>query len=314
MGLFGDLTDLLGVTNYGDAEAAQKAGLQGLQNVNLPSLSPIELQQLVESGKITPAMAETVMLQKSKMEDVSTAPELRNAQMNALNQMQDIASQGGLTAVDRARLNDISQQVSTEQRGAREAILQGAQRRGTLTGGATLLDQMLGQQAAATRQNTAGVNVAAEAQRRALEAIQNTGAMGGNIRSQDFSEASQKAAAADAIAKFNAQNQQSVGLTNTAAQNAAQAANIQNDINRNTYNTEVANKAKMYNAGIPQQNYQNELGKATAVAGGQNSMADMYNKQSQANIDLLKSGASAAAGGFSGSALDTQKKKATGVI
>lgn len=151
-------------------------------------------------------------------------PATRAAQMQALRQMQDIASQGGLTAVDRSRLDQINRQANQQEQSARQAIIQQQQARGALGGGAALAAQMMAQQGAAERRAQGGLNTAAEAQQRALQAIQSGAGMAGNIRQQD----AQRAAAQDAINQFNTRQQES-GLNRqlnmgTQRYNAQQAA------------------------------------------------------------------------------------------
>jgi hypothetical protein len=77
--------------------------------------------------------------------------------------------------------------------------------------------------------NAMSMDQAANAQRRALQAIQQSGELGGRIRGQDFDEQAQKARARDAIAQFNAGYSQ-----------WAQTGNNQNAMNVANYNLQRA--------------------------------------------------------------------------
>jgi len=54
------------------------------------------------------------------------------------------------------------------------------------------------------------LDVSAQAQSRALQALMQGGQLGGQIRQQDFGEQSEKAQAQDAINRFNTANRQQV--------------------------------------------------------------------------------------------------------
>ena len=64
---------------------------------------------------------------------------------------------------------------------------------------------------------------------------------------------------------------------NTQNQNAAQLYNLQNQQNISNQNTDLANKQTMYNSGLIQQNYQNQLQKAQGVSGANQGLASAYN-------------------------------------
>jgi len=126
-------------------------------------------------------------------------PTGRNATLAALQQMQDISTQGGMTAIDRSRLQKIQDQTQTQARGAREAIAENAARRGIGGSGFELAQSMLGQQSASDLAGRQAVDVNSAAQERALAAMQATGQLGGQVNQQDLARAN----ALDAIKEFN---------------------------------------------------------------------------------------------------------------
>lgn len=145
----------------------------------------------------------------------SLDPTARNAQLAALQQMQGIATQGGMTAIDKARLQQIQEQTATQARGAREAIMQNAQARGMGGSGAELANLMQGQQSASDQAGRQAVDVNSAAQQRALQAMAQTGQLGGQISQQDL----QRAQAQDEIRKFNS------GIRQTQFENDLQRLN-----------------------------------------------------------------------------------------
>lgn len=272
------------------------------KDVQTPGISEMELQleQLVQQGVLSPEDAEAALVDGSAMGGISLDPRLKQAQLDALAGLQDISSSGGLTLSDQANQRQIQDQINTEARGAREAILQNAQMRGMGGSGLEMLSQMQNQQDAATRASNAGLQTAASARDRALQALIQGGETAGNIRGQDFSEQAQIAQAQDAISKFNAQNQQSINMANTAARNDAQAQNLANKQQIANANTATRNEQQAYNKNLKQQDFNNRMAIASGRAGiaGQNAANQQAASQARAGMmnnltgGLLNAGAS----------------------
>ena len=281
---------------------ATKASLNELKSLNLPQLKQLypELYQTVVS--MNPELETAVSLGPSAMEGVSTDPRLRQAQLNALQKLQGISEANGMDAqfqADNARLqNDLNANL----RGNQEAIIQNMATRG-LSGGTTeMLARQNAAQQSANRQAQMGLDIQAQAQRRALEALMNSGNMASQMQSNDFNQQSAKAQAQDAINKFNAANSQQVMANNVQARNQAQQMNMQNRQNIANQNTQLRNQTNEYNTnGLAQQQYENELKKKGIISGGYNQLSNQYNQQSQANAALtgalISAGAKAYAGG-----------------
>lgn len=264
-----------------------------------------QLQQLVEQGSLTPEQAQAALAEQSAMAGVSTDPNMKQAQMEALQGLQDISSNGGMTTMDQANLSKIANEEATRSRGAREAILQNAQARGMGGSGMEIMAQLQNQQDSVTRQSQRDLDVAGMAQQRALEALMQGGQMAGQMQNQDFNQQAQKAQAQDAISRFNAQNQQQANLTNTAANNSAQAANLNNKQNVANANVGIRNDQAAQKGKNLQQAFDNKLKLATGRQGveefntknmGQNSrdQADATNK----NWSMVMDGFKGAMGGM----------------
>lgn len=208
-----------------------------------------------------------VLLEDSLLSSFSTDPRLVQAQMDALAALQEITDAEGLTATDRARLEDINRQEATIERGNREAIMQNAAARGVGGSGLELADQLISGQESAGRRSAQGFDVAADAEKRALDAMMMSGQLSGDLRGQDFAEAQAKAQAQDLINQFNTQNQ------NTFAQ----------------YNQEQKNALK-------NQAYQDQLAKTSGQAGAYQGYGDARENRrrsgNQAFGGILGAGAS----------------------
>jgi hypothetical protein len=266
-----------------------------LDAVPLPILKeyyPELYQQVVQ---LVPEAETAVTLGPSAMEGVSTDPKLRQAQMNALSKLQEIGDEGGMTATDRARLSRIQMENDAALRGQTGAIQQNLATRGLSGGMSEMVSRQLAAQEAANRMGQQGLDVKAQAEQRALDAIIQSGNLGGQIGQQDFSQQSQIAQAKDVINRFNAQNLQDVGSRNVQGRNQAQATNAQNTQNVANMNTQGRNQAQQYNLNLPQQQYQNQIARAGGQAQGLGNQAQLAAQQQQQQNQfiggLLQSGA-----------------------
>lgn len=259
----------------------------------------LQLQQLVQQGILTPEDAQAALAGDSAMSGISLDPALKQKQMASLSALQDLADQGGMTLTDEANLNRTMGDINTQERGAREAIIQNAEQRGMGGSGLNLMSQLVNQQGAATRANQAGLDTTAAARDRALQALIQGGTQAGNIRAQDFGEQAQIAGAEDAISKFNAQAQQQVNMANTAAHNNAQQLNLQTKQNIANTNADLANKQQQYNKQLNQTDFDNKMKRAGGLTGVSAQNAAMQNAadaaDKQSTNQLIGAGLTAAA-------------------
>lgn len=240
-----------------------------LQGVHAPTQEELEiqLQKLVEQGELSPEEAQVYLLGPSAMEGISLDPRFKNAQLEALQSLKDISSQGGLTSTDRSRLNQIQTEEDSRARGARERILQSAAERGISGSGVELLNNLTNSQESATRSSQRGFDVAADAEQRALEALKSGGALGAQMEQNQFGQQEKIASAIDRFNQANQQTKQTQANLGVQNRNTAAAANLQNKQNISNQNVDLANKQIQYNKELAQQRYENELKKQQSVAG-----------------------------------------------
>lgn len=256
-------------------------------SLELPNISDmeIELQRLVQQGVITPEEAQAELVGRSEMNDITLDPTLKKAQMDALAGLQEISDSGGLTASDRADFARIENEENAAARGGREAIIQNAQSRGLGGSGFELMSNLQNEQDAVTRKSQRDLDVAGIAKDRALQALMQAGELGGKIESADFARKADIAGANDAIAKFNAQNKQTVGMANVQAKNNAQMQNLAEKQRVADSNAALQAEQEKYNKNLIQQNYENELKKRSGRAGIAQSNAENAGKDSQNRAD-----------------------------
>lgn len=220
---------------------------------DLQEMGPQEFGRYTLQGQLTPEQEFAISQGDSEMNKVYTDPRLRDAQLAALSSLEDVGS-NGMTMADKANLAQIQENASMQERGNREAILQNARQRGMGGSGMEMLAQLTSGQNSANRARMEGLNVAATAQQRALDAMAQAGTLGGNIRGQDFSEGAAKATSQDAINRFNAANSQTVLGRNVDRSNTAQEKNLAARQGLANSNVDIGNDQTRYNVGLSQYN------------------------------------------------------------
>jgi ribose 1,5-bisphosphokinase PhnN len=199
--------------------------------------------------------------------------------MDSLAQYQQIIDGGGRDAQAMALLEDILGRQRTASRGAQDAIMANARARGLGGSDLEFVNRMIAQQQQATAGSRAAIDAAAMAQARKDQALQQSAQLAGQIRNTDYSQAAERAQAADAIARFNAANRQDVMSRNVGERNEAQRLNLGVSQAINSQNVDQRNRVTEQNAAAPRQRYQDLLGHAGKIANVQAGTADLKSQQ-----------------------------------
>lgn len=301
MGLFDGITDLLTGGNSSRAAGASQAAVDALAALQTPDIAQmqLELEGLVQQGVISPQQAQAFMQEKTGLSEIATDPRLRNAQMDALASLQETVDAGGMDAQARSRINEVMAETAAQERGSREAIMANARARGIGGSGMELAQQLMNQQASAGRASQQGFDVAAEAERRKSEALQQLASLGGNIRGQDFDEQARVAQAQDAINQFNTQNRQQVANKNVDINNAAQERNLAEKQRIADANAATRNQQQAANKQLIQQDFENRYKRAGGQSQALSNQAANYAQAGQRTQQLVGTGITAAAMYFS---------------
>lgn len=273
----------------GSAQALEARAVQELEKLNIPDIEKqkilLQLPQLV-------GLMQAETLDESAFESLDIDPTLRENIMGAIASEQEYADKG-ITEEDRARMDVLMRQAQADEQARQESIMQSMAERGAGGAGSELAARLSSNQAQADRAQQEAMQLAAQASQNRRQATQNVANMSSQLDAQDFQRQASKASAADEIARFNAMNRQ-----NVAAQNLAQQQNIADQ------STALQNQQQMYNKGLYQQQFQNEMAKATGITNQlQNQASGFYNQANQqaqaaqaqaaGNRQLLGSGISA---------------------
>jgi len=266
------ISDVFGGGDTGASEMAQanrlmRDNIARLEAIGVPT---IEAQKIALETPELVGMLEAEVLGPSAFEQVQEDPRLRMAQIQALSDMTELA-QTGLGAEDKAALSQIRRDVAAQRQAEAATALQQMQERGMGDSGAALMAQLQAGQQAGQRQAQQAEAQAAQAAAARRAAIGQQANMASQMSQQQLALAGQKASAKDVINQFNTQNRQSVAARNLAErQRIAEAG------------TAARNQQQMYNTGLIQQQFQNEIAKAGGVTGGQTALANLYGQQAAA--------------------------------
>lgn len=251
----------------------------------------------------------------SGMRNVNADPNSIAAQNEALQGFRDIAHQGGLTAIDRARMEQERQAQEQWLRGQRGATLRNMQQRGLGGSGAELASIFDSEQNAANRNAAGDLNTEALAQQRAMDALGMTGSMGATIRGQSFDEGARRAQAQDIINRENAQmttdrNRYGADVRNqgvyTDVGNTNTTRNANTDIHNtgHTFDVNNANDAEKYGIDQGWQRFGANQGIAGALAGIDTGTANRLYGESQGEQEFF--------GKAAGAGIDTLTGQAPG--
>jgi hypothetical protein len=210
----------------------------------------------------------------SSFQQIITSSTDKAAQNKALQSLQDIGNSGGLQLQDKAALQDSMLQQQTSDRSNRLAINDEMSKRGLGGSGFDVAAQLQGQQGTSDQAAKNSLSVAAQAQARALDAIQKSGQLATQYRDQDFSQDSAKAQAQDAINKFNTQNMQDVQQRNVGSANYAAQQNLAEKQKIADQNTSTSNYQQEYNNKLIQQQLDNQFRQTQGATGQANAIAD----------------------------------------
>lgn len=311
-GILGGIAGLFG--SSGDRDKADEAMRNAFNEINQLGLPPdqskeIFVKHLQAAGVYNPKVEQALDAGVSKLSQVQEDSSLKDAQMQALKNIQQRAKVG-LTAEDKLALAKVQQQAARDSEAKRQQIIQNMQMRGQAGGGAELAAQLAAQQAGAEGQAEQGNRVAAQASQNALQAMGMSGQLGSQIRQQDFGINAQKAQAADEMNRFNVSNQIGQQARNVAAQNQGQQMNLANAqrISDTNVNLDNAEQQRQLQA---QRNYWEDLkSRATMRANAYKAKADDASGQAaqkQQGWQNIGSGVGTAAGSIFG-ALSGGKK------
>ncbi len=264
--------------------------LENLQNVKAPNAEQLtlpELQKYVQAGVLTPAQAQAYLVQNNAFDKTTAGGAGMDTELQAIAKLQDIVNSGGADAEEQANIQGILNTLGTTESGNNAAILADNARRGVGNSGLTMAAKLAENQNDATNANMNALQTGAAEEARKVAATEALGGLGGQVQGQEYTAGANKASAANAIAEFNAQQNQDISKLNTTTANAAQTANLANaqDVsNKNTVSSQMQQESV---PAAQQQAYEDALQKAGAFTGVSEAKANAKTNEGQQNAGIL---------------------------
>jgi hypothetical protein len=284
----------MGLLTRPDLSAStQSAKLQALTALlnRPPEIPEVELQKystpeaLAYLGNFTPEELQATGLPAGVINQA-----MRTKQLQALGGVEEL-SQTGLSAIDRAALSEIQNEIAMQERGQRESILQNMAQRGLSGSGQELAAQLQSSQAASQLASQQGLQQAAQAQRARVDALSNLSNMATGIESTDFQRQAQKSQAQDVINQFNTQNRNVAGLRNLQTQQDLANMNVQERNRIAQANADLANKEIMQNqVNRPLAQYGLQTQYTSALGQGIGGVGQTQTQQQLANQQAMSQG------------------------
>ncbi len=252
-----------GKSEMKQATALMRDNVARLEAIGIPT---VEAQKIALETPELVGMLEAESLGPSRFEEISMDPRLQAAQMAVLQEMTGIGESG----------RDAESKLTLEQglgriAGAEQADFQKITEDPTLNAGQKLaLREAMKQRSNEGKQDVA-LKSAVQAQQAKVAALGQKANLASEMQQQQLGLAERKASAADAINQFNTQLRQQTNIGNKEyeRQRAAQVA-------------ATKNQQEMYNKGLIQQQFQNQMARVTGVTGAQSNLANIYGQQAAA--------------------------------
>lgn len=245
------------IASAGDAAAQRRAIERAAQqfNIPLPVLERMVAEQLGSSAQA----------------DVYADPSFQEAQGASLAELGRVADSGGMTLEDKVNYEQTQRDNAQRAMAQRQAIQNLLAKQGNTGSGVSAAMQLGAAREQAERGALAGAQTAADARRRATQAILQRGQLAGQMRGQSVGEANDRARAKDL---------------------------------RDQYNASARMGAQQYNLGLAQQQFGNQMSRASGTANALNNQAAFYGQQADRTrgmwADFGAAGAQAAPAFFGG--------------
>lgn len=246
-----------------DRAAAERAAADAVAEIERLGAGPDLAREIFYktfdlAGVLTPELEEAIDLDSPKVAAIKEDPMFKKAQTGALQLIGERAKTG-FGVEDRAGLAEIQLKQARDTQAKIGQILQSYQQRGLGGAGPELAAQLQAASAGAAQAGEEGLKLQAQAQLAALEAASRYGALGGQIRGQEFDIARTKAAAEDETAMARFKEATSRQQRNVATRMNVQQQNLANRQRTADLNVAQTNEELLRQRQAEQQMYDNQV-------------------------------------------------------
>lgn len=297
MSFVSNLTNFVtGGANTNAASDLERAYNQ-IAGIDLPTAQQLQLGPLAEyanAGQLDPALIAAALSSPSAFNNENINPASMGAMSDVLAQEGNIANAQGMTPQEKASIAEAEDAMSRNIAGQRGAIAQDFAGRGVPQSliAAALENGTVGQNAQQGYLNA--LQAQGQAANQGITALQNKGALAGQMYGQESGQANAVAAAQDALNKFNATNSQQANMANQANRQSSNVYNTENAQNVANQNVQGKQQVQIQNqVNAPQQAAQLALQRGQELLGIGKAQSDQQTAVGKQNAAVF----SGAAGG-----------------
>lgn len=282
-----------------DQAKKQEELLAQLMAIGIPEEEALKVvfQRYPMPQEFTPTELNLPTMEGTELAKVKYPEEMAQIEREALTKYRDISAQGGMDAQARAAYEMAAQEANQREQAQRQAIEMGMARRGLSDSGMAAVQQQMAMQNNQDRARMEAMQQAAEAQRRALEAVASGASLAGKMGSRETDLAMQKAQAQDIINRFNVGQRSQTAQQNWQAQNQAKQDYLNKLYGAQTSNVDLANKEMAANATIPERMYNMQVGRVTGAMAPTAKIGDLNTQVAQNKAATTAAGIQAGIGG-----------------
>lgn len=285
-----------------------------LKAIDMPRYEDLKLslERYSKGEDLTPDQLQALQELDNEVSKLSYDKTAKQTQLDALAALK-ARSRGGLTLQDKADLMNAQKEIDRSQQGVQKSIIQNMQSRGVGGAGVELAQRMGAAQMGTQQASQNALNVAANAQNRAMAALKESAQMGRQMGQDQLNLDQTKAQSLDDMRRKNLERLQQSMQYNVGSNNQAKQLNWNRANTTSDKNTDMSNTEQKYNKDLLMQDYKNQIDRLNLLYKGdhgeitQKEGALDRRKQEQAGyMDMINSvgnmggGMSSMGGGGSG--------------
>jgi hypothetical protein len=237
------------------------------------SIKPSDIQYYQVTGKFTPELLQAVQMDKTLLEDLEQNPQFVRDQLQIVESKKRRIAEGGLTAQDRAAMNQILRETERQSRAQQETIGARLRERGAAGSPVEALMRLKGQAQTADTASEQAFRTAALGAASRLQEEATLSDMLGRMSREDLTTKEARARAQAEREKLNVGLRSQADIMNIQTRNLAQAQALANQQRVAEQNVALRNMITQQNVAAQQQALQNQMQKAGLLSGAAGTQA-----------------------------------------
>jgi len=292
-----------------EADRISKEAFDYINDIRLPtleelSIKPSDIQYYQVTGKFTPELLQAVQMDKTLLEDLEQNPQYVRDQLQIVEAKKRRIAEGGLTAEDRARLDEILRETERQNRAQQETIGARLRERGAAGSPVEALMRLRGQGQAADTASEQAFKTAALGAASRLQEEATLADMLGRMSREDLATKEARARAQAERERLNVGLRSQADIANVQARNLAQQQALANQQRIAEQNVALRNMIVQQNIAAQQQALQNQMQKAGMKSAATSSRAEDL-RQEAARQSAERGGMIGTIGNLVGQAIGT---------